>query len=704
MTMASALPTTTRTIVTIALFVTAAVSRVGAQAGVPLTPRQDTVRAQVVDTFTVVGRNDDLIGSARSGSEGRIGAADLRRRPITREGELLETVPGLIVTQHSGVGKANQYFARGFNLDHGTDFQTRLEGMPLNMATHGHGQGWTDLNFLIPELVESLDYKLGVHHADIGDFGSAGGAEFHLVRTLARPFVSLRGGANGFARVAAGGSRLAGPGALLVAGELKAYDGPWLRAEGVQKSSGVVRYSLDRGTSRFSVLGMAYRNRWNSNDQIALRAVDEGVVSRFGQIDSTNGGASQRYSLSAGWRRVGTRSVQNLDLFAVRSDLTLFSNFTYFLDDPVRGDQFSQTDRRTILGGNATHRQEAQALGTTHAVTLGLQTRADLIDGVGLYRTERQVRFATVREDRVRQVGSGIFVQAESRWRPWFRSVLGVRADAYTFGVASDRSENSGRRAAGIVSPKASLVLTPTRTTELYLSGGLGFHSNDARGTTIAVDPASGAPALPIHPLVRSRGAELGLRASPLDGLRSTLSLWALDLESELLFVGDAGTTEPSAASRRRGATFANFYRAGPSLTLDADASFARARFAGVPAAASRIPGALENVIAGGVAWTPARGGPYGALRVRHFGAYPLTEDDRVRARASTLVNADVGYRLASGVRLQVTLLNLLNGRAEDIEYFYTSRLRGEPERGVDGVHAHPVEPRQLRIAVEWGI
>jgi hypothetical protein len=314
------------------------------------------------------------------------------------------------------------------------------------------------------------------------------------------------------------------------------------------------------------------------------------------------------------------------------------------------------------------------------------------------------VRFAVVREDRVRQVGSGFFVRAESFWRPWFRSVLGMRADTYGFYVTSDRSVNSGRRAAGIVSPKLSLVFAPTRTTELYLSGGLGFHSNDARGTTISVDPVSGSPALRVDPLVRSRGAELGLRASPLDGWRSTMSLWALDLGSELLFVGDAGTTEPSAASHRRGVTFANFYRPGPSLTLDADVSFAHARFRDVSTSPSRIPGALENVVSGGLTWTSARSGPYGALRVRHFGAYPLTEDNSVRARASTLVNADVGYRLASGVRLQVTMLNVLNGRAEDIEYFYTSRLRGEPAGGVDGVHAHPVEPRQLRLAVEWGI
>ena len=253
------------------------------------------------------------------------------------------------------------------------------------------------------------------------------------------------------------------------------------------------------------------------------------------------------------------------------------------------------------------------------------------------------------------------------------------------------------------MSPKATLVFAPTPATELYLSAGLGFHSNDARGTTITVDPASGARALPVDPLVRSRGAELGLRASPFHGLRATVSLWALDLDSELLFVGDAGSTEPSAASRRRGVTFANFYRPGPSLTLDAHVSLAHARFAGVPESASHIPGALENVVAGGVTWRSTRRGPYGALRVRHFGAYPLTEDDGVRARASTLLNADAGYRLASGVRVQVTMLNVLNGRAEDIEYFYLSRLPGEPAVGVDGVHSHAAEPRQLRFAVEWG-
>lgn len=690
-----------RSLVVIAFGVGASSGLLGQDTSGKASP-QDSSKARPIDTVKIIGRIDDLIGVAVSASEGRVGAADLRPRPITREGELLESVPGVIVTQHSGEGKANQYFVRGFNLDHGTDFQTRIEGMPLNMPTHGHGQGYTDLNFLIPELVEYLDYRLGVYHAELGDFGSAGGAEFHLLRHLDHPFASVGTGANGLARFAAGRSTPVGGGELLLGGEAKAYNGPWKRPEDIRKFSGIASYGVDHGASRFSLLAMAYRNRWNSNDQIPLRAVTSGLISEFGQIDSTDGGNAQRYSLSGAWRHAGNSSVQDVQLFGIYSDLSLYSDFTYFLDNPVQGDQFNQPDRRYILGGNAKHTQQLQALGVSHLFKVGVQTRADIINGLGLYRTIARTRYATVRQDRVRETGTGVFLEAESRWTSWFRSVLGIRGDGYTFNVKSDRPENSGQRRAGIMSPKASLVFSPSVETELYLSGGFGFHSNDARGTTITVDPTSGDHADRVDPLVRSRGAEIGLRATPTQGLRSTISLWSLSLNSELLFTGDAGATQPSAASRRHGVTFANFYRPIPELSLDADLSFSDARFHGVASDQTHIPGALENVIAGGISWNPSRRGPFGAARLRHFGSYPLIEDNSVRARASTLVNADLGYQILSGTRIQASVLNALNGRAEDIQYYYASRLPGDPQAGVDGVHFHPVEPRQLRVSLEW--
>ena len=439
-------------------------------------------------------------------------------------------------------------------------------------------------------------------------------------------------------------------------------------------------------------------------DQIPLRAVRGGLIDRFGQIDGTDGGHTQRYSLSGSWRHAGSSSVQEVEIFGIYSDLSLFSNFEYFLGDETRGDQFNQREQRVVLGGSARHTQTLDAFGASHVVKAGVQTRADFLSPVGLYRTEARNRLSTVRQDDVREWGNGVFVEAESRWRPWFRSIVGLRGDLYAFDVDGNIAANSGHRTAGIVSPKASLVFAPSEQTEVYVSAGLGFHSNDARGTTITVDPETGEPAQQVDPLVRSRGAEVGLRVAPVTGLRSTLSVWALSLDSELLFVGDAGITEPAAASRRRGITLANFYRPIPELALDLDVSLARARFHDVSEGEDHIPGALESVVAAGATWSTPGRGFFGAVRVRNFGAYPLIEDNSVRATATTLLNVDAGWLFSPGIRLQVTVLNLLNSRDADIQYYYASRLPGEPAGGIDDVHFHPVEPRQVRASIAWGI
>lgn len=661
-------------------------------------------RVQGLASLKVIGRYENLTGIASTASQGRIGASELRARPLSREGELLEAVPGMILTQHSGDGKANQMFVRGFNLDHGTDFATRVDGMPVNLPSHAHGQGYSDLNFLIPELVQSIDYKLGVYHAELGDFGSAGGANFQLLRKLDKPFAVVSGGANGFGRLVAGGSQRIAGGDLLVGGEAKTYDGPWEIGERLRKYSGVARYSWQHDASRFSLLGMAYRNNWRSSDQIPLRAVQSGSLDRFGQIDSTLGGAQQRYSLSAEWMRAHGNALDEVQLYGISSRFDLLSNFTYLLGDPRSGDQFNQHENRFTTGVNAKRRYTASTFGVAQLLTVGLQSRLDVVNGIGLYRTFNRQRVGTVREDDVRELGTGLYVEAESRWQPWFRSVLGARVDAYSFGVRSDVTANSGSRMASIASPKASLILTPTQRAEFYASAGYGFHSNDARGTTITVDPANGERVGRVSPLVRSHGGEVGMRVTPVDGLRSTLVYWALALNSELLFTGDGGTTEPSAASRRSGVTFANYYRPRAELSLDADVSFAHARFADVAPGQTRIPGALENVVAAGISWQPLERGVFGAARVRHFGAYPLVEDNASRATPTTLLNADAGYVFKSGMRVQLTLLNVLNERASDIQYFYNSRLPGEAAGGVGDVHFHPVEPRQLRVSLGWGM
>ncbi|MFN8573025.1 MAG: TonB-dependent receptor plug domain-containing protein [Gemmatimonadaceae bacterium] len=668
--------------------------------GTDVVNRTDSAKATLA-RVQIQGRVDDLRGIARSASEGHVGAAELRMRPLVREGELLETVPGVIVTQHSGDGKANQLFVRGFNLDHGTDFRTTVEGMPLNMPSHAHGQGYTDLNFLIPELIDHIDYSLGVYHASLGDFGSAGGAEFGLVRSLDRPFLTLGAGGDGFARVVGARSSAVGGGTLLLGGEAKSYDGPWQVQERERKYSGMVRYSRQRGASQLSLLGMAYRNRWNASDQIPQRAVADGRVDRFGQIDPSLGGATERYSVSGSLQRLSGSTIQRVNLFAVYSRLDLYSNFTYGLENPVTGDQINQREHRLVFGGSASRTHQYEALRTEHTVTMGVQQRLDLVRGLGLFRTERRQRTGTVREDDVTESATGAYVEVDSRWHPRLRSTLGARADGYAFQVTSDILANGGRRSAGIASPKASLVFSAGRGTELYLSGGFGFHSNDARGTTITVDPVTRDSVSRVSPLVRSRGGELGVRYSPRGTWRSTVALWGLDLDSELLFVGDGGATEPSGASRRSGVTFANWYRPLPSLALDADVSFARARSRTARDAGSFLPGALEKVVAAGATWGSASGGSL-ALRVRHFGSYPLVEDNAVRARATTLVNAEAGFRVGQA-RVRVGMLNLLNRQASDIQYYYASRLPGEPVGGIEDVHFHPVEPRQVRVSVGRG-
>lgn len=407
--------------------------------------------------------------------------------------------------------------------------------------------------------------------------------------------------------------------------------------------------------------------------------------------------------------RDGEGSSQRLDLYGILYELDLYSNFTYFLDDPVDGDQIQQEDDgRTVLGANLAHVQplgdsgDSGGAGRRHTLTLGLQTRADLLD-VALRRTEERSPLETVRGDEATQWSTGAFAEIESRWSADIRTVLGLRGDYYSFDVTSDLAANSGTADDAILSPKASVIYSPGERTELYLSGGLGFHSNDARGTVQSIEPGTGAAVDPVDPLVPSRGAEVGLRTTLVDGWRSTLAAWTIDLDSELLFVGDAGTTEASGASRRFGITWTNFYRITPRLSADLDIALTRARFSDEPDGQDRIPGALENVVTAGLTWEPEESGPYAALRFRHFGEYALVEDDSRRAPPASLFNLSAGWAFGD-LRIGASVLNLFDEVASDIQYWYASRLPGEPASGVEDVHFHPVEPLQLRFTASWGL
>jgi hypothetical protein len=619
--------------------------------------------------------------------------------PFSRPGEALEVVPGLIVTQHSGEGKANQYFLRGFNLDHGTDLAIKVDGMPVNMPTHGHGQGYADINFLIPELIQSVNVRKGPYYADVGDFSSAGSVAIDYINKLPKNIAEMTFGSFGYRRALAAGSTAVGGGTLLAAIEGTKYNGPWDVPDNVRKINGVLRYSQGTVTDGFTLTGMAYSNAWNSTDQVAQRAIDQGIISRFGTLDPTDGGVSSRFSLSGNLAHSSEYGQSKLSAYVIRSDLQLYNNFTYFLDNPINGDQFNQLDRRTLGGFDARHAFDWRFGGLETQTRVGVQSRYDDIH-VGLFKTEQRAVLSTTRDDRVQEGNVGIWTDTTTRWTDWLRTTVGIREDFFAGRVLSDTPENSGNAQASIASPKAGVVLGPWFKTEFYGNAGYGLHSNDIRGATITVDPNDKVTPLDRVPLlVRSRGAEVGIRTKAIENLTSSVAVFVLDFDSELLFVGDAGTTEASRPSRRVGVEWTNKYKPVPWLTFDFDVAYTRARFTDFDPAGDRIPGAPAWIASSSVTFGSETGW-FGALKARYFGPRPLIEDDSVRSLESLIFNARAGYRFDNGLRIQLDVLNLFNAQTNQIEYFYLSRLPGEPIGGVADRHVHPAEPRAVRLTV----
>jgi hypothetical protein len=660
-----------------------------------------------LETVTVTGRATDLTGVAASANQGTVSAADIDLRPLLRPAEIVENIPGVIVTQHSGSGKANQYFLRGFNLDHGTDLAIDLDGMPVNMPTHAHGQGYSDLNFAIPELISHVDYKKGPYYADVGDFGSAGAFSLHYYDVLPSGIARVEGGQYGYGRALLADNAGIGAGNLIYALELEHNDGPWVKGDDARKIDGVLRYSEGDAMDGWSITANAYHNIWNSSDQVADRAIagqtdpvgapvppPADLISRWGELDPSDGGKTGRYSLSADWHQQDGNAKTKVTLYGLYYDLDLFSDFTYFLDDPVNGDQFEQQDARYVFGGAATESWAHRLLDTDMESTIGLQVRSDDIRN-GLFHTKDRARLSTNVFDHTSETSTALYVQNEAHWTPWLRSIIGLRGDFYNFDVTNITGGNSGNDNAAIAEPKLSLIFGPWSQTEFYLNAGYGFHSNDARGVVDAAAPAT--------PLARTKGAEAGVRTSIIPGLQSSLTLWALHIQSELTWEGDAGDTSPSGPTDRIGVEFSNFYNPTPWLTLDADYAWSHARFTQFDPAGQRVPESLEATFDGGVAlhnlddW--AKDWSAG-LRLRYFGPRALTQDGLVHSKATTLVYADIGYGFAENWDVSLSIFNLLDARDSDIDYFYTSRLPGEPAGGVDDIHTHPAEPRELRIAV----
>jgi hypothetical protein len=646
---------------------------------------------------------ENLVGIASAGSEGAITAAQLAVRPVNRATEVLETVPGMIISQHSGEGKANQYYLRGFNLDHGFDFSQTIAGIPVNMPTHAHAQGYADANFLIPELVSGVQFRKGPYYAENGDFSSAGSANINYFNSLERPIVTLTGGSFGYGRFLGAASPRVGNGHLLGAFEWERDNGPWVSPNNKDKFNGVVRYSQGDQRNGLSFTYLGFRNHWHSTDQIPQRAVDSGLISRFGFIEESDGGETYRHAGIVDWQRSGGSDSTRLTAYVQRYGVQLFHNFTYFLNDPENGDQFEQYERRWTSGAKLTHRRLLRIGGRSTENAVGVDVRNDSVGGpLGLYHTRTTERIGTIRADEADQTSVGAFATSEIEWSRTVRTTAGLRGDLYRWNVASDNPLNSGKNSSGILSPKVSAAFGPWGGTEFYANWGLGFHSNSALGINLAVDPVSGDPVTASPPFARAGGAEVGVRTVAIRGLQTTATLWYLGFDSELIYVGDSGSTEEGPASRRYGVEITNYIYPNRWTSLDFDLSFSRARFVGVATGEDFIPGALNRVLSAGVSVNPPVGvpsGPFGSMRLRHFGPRPLLEDNSVTSASTSILNGELGYQFSNRIRVVVEGFNLFNARVSDIDYFFASRLQHESEP-VEDIHFHAAIPRSARVAL----
>jgi opacity protein-like surface antigen/outer membrane receptor protein involved in Fe transport len=665
-----------------------------------------------------------------------VSGEDLNARPIWRPGEILEATPGLMTVMHADAGKANQYYLRGWNLDHGTDLATFWDDIPINLPTHAHGQGYTDLNWLIPETVSALDIRKGPYWADVGDFENAGNLHISVVDSVPQNIESATVGSFGYQRYLALGSTKAGNGTLLYAGEFTGYDGPWTSSDDMKKFSGLLRYSQGTATDGFTLTAMAYANTWNSTDQVALRAYTTGQIGLYGELDPTDGGDTSRFSLSGRVAQTTSDGSWKANAYIVKYTMDLWNNYTWDTNDPTWGDQFHQHDDRVYGGGGASRTFNGTIFNLPTETVFGMQSRDDNIITALNYSYQRALLSPYI-YDHVNEGNAAIYAENTLHWTDWLRTVVGWRGDYYAASVNSMlQPANSGNVKTVIGSPKFRMVLGPFNKTELFVGAGMGYHSNDARSTTVTQvpgDPTTPENASPF--LVRSRGAEVGIRTKAIPGLDSSISLFYIHQDSELFFDGDTGDTTAGLPSQRTGIEFTNDYRPVSWVHIDANLALSRARFLGLDTTQEELYQSLAGYPQAQIGNAPGnyvynapwmiasagitlgeKTGWFSDLRWRYLSSRPLTEDGVFQSPPFNTISARVGYRFDNGWRIQFEALNLLNSTSDLATYAYGSLLTSDAmfamcypapkipvavcQNGFMDYVYHPFEPLAFRLTL----
>jgi outer membrane receptor protein involved in Fe transport len=661
-----------------------------------------TDEGTALDTVTVTAERLNLIGEAVTSSQGVVVNDELALTPAYRPGQLLETVPGLVVTSHSGEGKANQYLMRGFNLDHGTDLAMFVDGMPINAPTNAHGQGYTDLNFMIPELATNLKFTKGPYFADVGDFGSIGSVHISYLNSIQNQ-VAATAGTLGFQRLFGAGCIAMADGNLLGALELQHYDGPWDHPDDQRKINAVLRYSAGDERRGYSLAAMYYHGLWNSTTDQPVRAMQEGLISRWGSLDPSDGGQAQRASLSGEYHADLSGGRLAVNAYLVSSRFTLWNNFTHYLTDPVNGDQEAQNEDRLYGGATLDYQHEVSLHAVRNQLSVGLQTRVDSNDVSRLPTRDRMLLPPSAdplgfsESDRVRLNSFAGYAQVISNWTPWVRTVVGLRED---YVHASDTGTSAGSTGQSLLQPKGSVIFTPAHSTEIYLSAGRGFHTDDARGVNIARATGTAGAAL----IAKSRGEEIGIRQQFGWRLAATFTVFRVDFQSETTYDPDAGEDSAGPPSRRTGGELNLTLQTFRWLEFYGSVAATHARYTqphddGTGHIGEYIPDA-PNVIGSFAAYVKNLGPWSGGLEYRYFGHHPLTPDDAEEGDGYGEWNTNVRYMFDNGWNLGLGIYNLLNEHANAAEFWYIDRLPGEPAEGVAGEHIHPLEPFSVRLTV----
>ncbi len=625
-----------------------------------------------------------------------IAALDLKVNPVNSSQEVLRKVPGLFIGQHAGGGKAEQIFLRGFDIDHGTDIALTVDGMPVNMVSHAHGQGYADLHFLIPETIENIDFAKGPYYADHGNFTTAGYVDFKTKDQLDQNIFGMEiGQFNTFRTVAALDllGKKEGHNAY-VASEFLLSDGPVESPQNFKRINLMGKYTLDlKNQDKFSVLFSHFQSKWDASGQIPQRLVDNGTISRFGSVDDTEGGNTSRTNFALSHTKIiSNKSFLKSNFFFSNYDFELFSNFTFFLDDTINGDQIRQYEQRNIFGLNSTLFQSHSLENADLEMSYGVGLRYDDVNDNELAHTaNRKTVIEQFALGEVDEANFYAFVNAEFDFGKWVINPS-VRLDAFTFDyqdrLAPTYTSLSQQKA--IVSPQVKVVYNPSPTWQLFVKGGKGFHSNDTR-VVVAQDGKQILPA--------AYGADLGAVWKPLPRLWVNGALWHLYLEQEFVYVGDAGIVEPSGETRRQGVDFGIRYQLGDYLFFNADVNYTYARALNEEEGADYIPLAPDLTSVGGLSYQHPNGFS-GGLRYRYIKDRPANEDNSIVAEGYFVLDMNANYTFKN-ITLGINIENLLDTEWNEAQFATESRLRNEPE-SVEEIHFTPGVPFFLRGSVKY--